>query len=499
MSEIIKVLQLGNEDWNGCYQMPENVQINYAKAISDIQEKSYNIVFIDGEVSDDIVSLLQRIVNAYTLFLTERTVLTDAVEYLSACKVGKHLECRQIQDFLLQEAGNYFSNPHGAKMKMRYLTIAQGFAGSIYWDGNYSVTLEGEYGKKLNQIVYWNQNLLIEKGQAKEFWLEYAKDDGVEIALSITQFARGSIAQVQHKWLFSEKELTDAVIIDNINGDGYLFVSVHAKGTGKLKLVALHFRNSRKKHGLFLPGGKRYVTAKREEIFYYFSPGDRKPPLNVYFSGYKTLQGFEGYPMMWNMGCPFLLISEPRLEGGCFYMGDEEYEAAFPKIIRSCMEELGFSNEQVIMAGVSMGSFGALYYGCDILPHAMIVGKPLLSIGTVAANERLNRPGGFPTSLDVLNYIGAGMDKATVDQLNQRFWKKFEATSWEYSKFILAYMIEDDYENSAYNMLVSHLHDNEVQLYGKGIHGRHNDAGREIARWFKAQYRKVLYEDFDRG
>ena len=66
------------------------------------------------------------------------------------------------------------------------------------------------------------------------------------------------------------------------------------------------------------------------------------------------------------------------------------------------MKELGFTRDQVILSGISMGSFGALYYGCDIMPHAMILGKPLASIGDVAANERLRRPGGFPTSLDVV-------------------------------------------------------------------------------------------------
>lgn len=109
--------------------------------------------------------------------------------------------------------------------------------------------------------------------------------------------------------------------------------------------------------------------------------------------------------MMRRMGCPFLLISESRLEGGSFYMGSPEYEEQLVGILRKHMEELGFGADEVVLSGLSMGTFGALYYGCDISPHAMLLGKPLASIGDVAANERLNRPGGFPTSLDVLCYI----------------------------------------------------------------------------------------------
>ena len=78
----------------------------------------------------------------------------------------------------------------------------------------------------------------------------------------------------------------------------------------------------------------------------YFDPGDMKPPLNVYFSGYKTQEGFEGFYMMRNMGTPFLLISEARLEGGAFYLGDKEYENLIVSGIQDCLKQLGFDNSQ---------------------------------------------------------------------------------------------------------------------------------------------------------
>lgn len=241
------------------------------------------------------------------------------------------------------------------------------------------------------------------------------------------------------------------------------------------------------------------MTSEREEIFCYFDPGDRKPPLNVYFSGYKTLEGFEGYNMMRGMGCPFLLVAEARLEGGCFYMGSEEYESMLAAAIRRYMGELGFTPAQVILSGLSMGTFGALYYGCDIMPHAMILGKPLASIGNVAANERLLRPGGFPTSLDVLHYLCGSTDKAAVERLNGRFWNKFDGTDWSRSKFVVSYMLEDDYDMDAYAMLLSHLQSEGVQVYGKGLHGRHNDNTGGIVNWFSGQFERLLREDFGRA
>ena len=162
------------------------------------------------------------------------------------------------------------------------------------------------------------------------------------------------------------------------------------------------------------------------------------------------------------------------------------------------MSELGFSKEQVVLSGLSMGTFGALYYGCDILPHAMILGKPLASIGDVANNERLHRPGGFPTSLDVLRKVSGGSDENSIKQLNERFWNKLDAAEWKNSKFVVSYMIEDDYDATAYQTLLSHVKGSGMKVYGKGIHGRHNDETGAIVAWFKNQYDKILQEDFGR-
>ena len=59
-------------------------------------------------------------------------------------------------------------------------------------------------------------------------------------------------------------------------------------------------------------------------------------------------------------------------------------------------------------------------------------------------------------------------------------------------------MIEDDYDNTSYQQLIYHVQGDGVQVYGKGIHGRHNDATSPIVSWFKNQYEKVLSEDFGR-
>ena len=498
MSEIIRILQLGTEDWNQKYPMPADISVEYAECFEEKVKKPYDMVFVDRELSFEEVELLYPATKAYTLFFVNGLTPNNEMEEYYACRKGRNIDRQDIPVFLQNEAKNYFAMHYGEKYEHYNLAIAQGFLGDVEWNGNYSVTVSGDYGKTFNQIVYWRNNIPIQKGQALEFWLEYKKDPEVEIELSITYFKRGSLSDVKQKWVFTEEDMKDVMVIDNKEDYGPIFVSLLARGKGRLEVIALHDRYSRRGHGTFLPGGERYVTSNREEVFAYFDPGDRKPPLNVFFSGYKTKQGFEGYNMMRKMGSPFLLIAEPRLEGGSFYMGDEEYEQIIPQIIYKYMKELNFSSADVVMAGVSMGTSGALYYGCDILPHAMLLGKPLASIGNVANNERINRPGGFATSLDVLNYVAGGTDKKAMDRLNKKFWDKFDKADWRNSKFVVSYMIEDDYDSDAYNTLISHLHSEGVQVYGKGIHGRHNDDTNAIVRWFASQFKKILAEDFGR-
>lgn len=499
MSDAIRILQLGDRDWCKYYQLPPHIEWCYVDVFDMEPNKLFDIVFIDREILEVEIHSLMNATKAYTLYVTEEVDMNDSMEYLYACKKGKRIARNEIQTFLTREVRNYFPTPYGNKMDMNYLAIAQGFTGNVSWDGNYSVTVEGDFGTDFSQIFFWRSHIPFFESQAMEIWLEYEKTPGVEIMLTMTHFLYGAVSQVQQKWTFCEEELNDVIVVDNQMKKGPVFVSLQAKGSGSLKIIAFHHRDSRRGHGTFLPGGKRFVASNREEVFYYFDPGDMKPPLNVYFAGYKTKEGFEGYYMMRKMGCPFLLISESRLSGGSFYMGTEEYESGIVNIIQNHMEELGFTNEQVILAGLSMGTFGALYYGCDILPHAMILGKPLTSIGDVAVNEKLHRPGGFPTSLDVLKYLAGDTDKEAVTQLNQRFWDKFDNTNWGKSKFAVAYMIEDDYDSKAYDMMISHLKTKGVQIYGKGIHGRHNDASGTITGWFKSQYNKILNEDFGRG
>ncbi|EJD95174.1 accessory Sec system protein Asp2, partial [Staphylococcus epidermidis NIHLM057] len=273
---------------------------------------------------------------------------------------------------------------------------------------------------------------------------------------------------------------------------------VKAKGTGVVHLRAIHKRWSRAEMGQFIMGGQRYNDENGEEFIHYFNPGDLKPPLNVYFSGYRSAEGFEGYFMMNSLEAPFLLIGDPRIEGGSFYLGSETYENNIKKIIKEALEYLNFKEDDLILSGLSMGSFGALYYGSQLTPRAVIVGKPLVNIGRIAENMKLKRPNDFGTALDILMSQAGTFSKQNINHLNKRFWEKFKQNEVENTTFAIAYMQNDDYDDIAFDDLMSLLGESRTHVMTRGVPGRHNDDSATITSWFVNFYHIILNNQFGR-
>lgn len=494
-----RALQLGKTNFADDYRIAEGTEWHYEPGALGSETEEYDVALIDRSLSEEECHFLNRLVRAHCLFILSDQPQTPAMAWLLRCRAGRTLERAELAEFLAERVRNFYGKPYGEKYDPHTMSISGDFHGTVRWNGYTELILHGDFGTEMDQIVCWRNSIPVENGQAIDLWLEYQKDPAVHIELDVVLFKSGSIAEMQRRWRFSEEEMQSVVRIENTGASGPIFVALNASGSGKLRLTALHDRYSRRGEGAFFPGSERLVTKDREEAFSYFDPGDRKPPLCVYFSGYRTQEGFEGYRMMRRMGCPFLLISDARLEGGAFYLGSDEYEAAIRDAIQRAMKELQFGRENLVLSGLSMGSFGALYFGTMLQPKKIIVGKPLVSLGDVAEAERLQRPGGFPTSLDVVWKSFHALDRQALDAMNARFWSRFDRTDWSDTSFIVAYMIEDDYDRTGYERLLRHIGSNGSKIIGKGLHGRHNDDTSGIVHWFVSQYHRILSQDYGRN
>ncbi len=476
--------------------LPQWVHLDYMERFEKVPKKFYDLCFLDRTPLEEEIRLLYQAIKAYTLFITKKVDISGKVVWLCRSKKAQHIAIADVQRFLLEETRYYYPRQYGDKIHMTDIAIAQEFHGKVKWNGNYGVTLEGVFGGEFRQVVYWRYNIFLHEKQTMDIWFEYDKEPSVSISLEITQFINATSTEIAKEWKFDEADLEQVLQIESIHGDGPAFVSICAKGKGRLQIIALHKRISRGSHGFFLPGGERYVTSKREELFCYFDPRDMKPPLNVFFAGWEVIERFLGSNLNRKLGCPFLLMLDRRLTGGSFYVGSKEYEEMVLTVIKKYMKELGFSSDQIIMSGGSMGAYATMYYGCDIKPHALVLMMPLTGIGNVALNEKYNRPGGYPASLDILRYLGGDTDEAAVKRINEKFWDKFDIADWGKSKFIISYMIEDDFESGVYEGLISHLRPDGVQVYGRGLHGRHADGGEAMVNWFSGQIVKMINQDF---
>lgn len=142
------------------------------------------------------------------------------------------------------------------------------------------------------------------------------------------------------------------------------------------------------------------------------------------------------------------------------------------------LNELGLTKDELVLSGASMGTFGSLYYGSKLSPHALLLAKPLANMGNVARNERILRAGGFATSLDILMKNYDNLSDEAIEQLNNRMWDRFDSADWSQTKFIISYLYEDDYDPDGYPSILSHLKSSGVEVYGKTCRYQFKESGR---------------------
>ena len=507
MADKLKILQIGAVNWSQELDLPDNLDWYYfvpesGLALKKVMEMDKILRFSAVLVDDlsyvpDLYFLADRL-TPHTLFYDSRQASTD--RHL-AYFLLRH--CAQPADFsdkadlvrLLSKA--LFRGQYGDKMTPIDMVVNPNFQGQISFNGYENLELIGSYGEDFRPLVSWKYNVVASKANPVELWLEYEKDLSCEIRLRVHNIQEGSTSDIVKEAVFSEEDMAEALVLDN-DFTSYLGITLEAKGYGQLKLGALHQRLTRYQFGKYVLGGRILKDRKRQEINYFFSPGDFKPPLAVYFSGYRRAEGFEGYGMMNGLGTPFLLFSDPRLDGGLFYLGSEELESGIRQIIQDHLDLLGFSDSDLILSGMSMGTYGAMYYGADFSPRAIILSKPLTNLGTIAGRGRLLLPKVFPTALDVLHHHTGGKNPADIEALNQRFWEKFRRADFSQTTFGIAYMKEEDYDPTAYQDLLLALSDSHAKVISKGISGRHNDDSSMAIAWFMNYYKMILEEGFGR-
>lgn len=512
MDDMLKtshILQIGPSNWEGEIEVPKELGWHYFSSYGLPSLQEY---MEENEISEfkalivnrpeDLLHLKDDLecFKPYTVFYDksfERNLFSEELEYLLRWKKVQAWDFSDKEKFIFLVDRFLYDKQYGDAFSAQNIRIRLDFLGVQTVLGKHFLQVDGCYGKDFTPLAQWNFNYVYEGTTPINFWLEYEKDVSCQLQLRLLFFQSGSLGDLKTEVVYSESDMDHPILIDE-RDPYYIAFSLEARGKGKIKIGALHKRFAHGPFGEMTPGAVTLRDSKRQEVFAYFHPGDLKPPLNIYFSGYRPAEGFEGFVMMKRMKSPFILFSDPRLEGGSFYLGSKELENKIRDYIDQQLCWLGFQSKDMNFSGLSMGSFAALYYGATYSPHAILVGKPLVNLGDIAANLKFKRPDDFATSLDMMQLIVNQVSSTGVDLFNQRFWSSFKKANLANTTLAFAYMRDDDYDQLAYSKILESLYNYPVRIISSSRPGRHNDATAPIVEWFVTQYREIMERDFGR-
>ncbi|QHW35949.1 accessory Sec system protein Asp2 [Staphylococcus ursi] len=515
MGQQFNVLQMGGRDLKYLFDSNPAVTWNYfdtqlfyydntsiEKMTAVIEEQGvFDLVFVQTPLAEPMEALLTLVSTPYNTVVDHHDWQTGyaALEIVEKYRIRPidYTDEAELHDKLIALS---FPGQYGDKISPAHTHIHTSDAIHVTYYGHKAVRFVGDFGDTFCPVLSWRQNLIYDKDKVIEVWPEFHTEGDVELEYVVRLMSLNPEEGVLETFVLSEDALAEPLRLSRRPYTAYITIAVRARYSGVVHIGAVHKRLSRIEFGQLLLGGERFVDDRREEFFYYFNPGDFKPPLNVYFSGYREAEGFEAYYLMQQLGAPFLLISDPRIQGGAFYLGSTTYENGIKQVIQQTLATLGFHHDACIFSGLSMGSFGALYYGAQLHPKAINVGKPLVNIGTIAQNMKLLRPQDFDTSLDIVlahQYEAVDPD-ARIARLNEKFWDVLTNSDLQDTSIPLTYMVHDDYDPTAFRDLLPVLSRQHVHVMNKAIPGRHNDDTATVVSWFMNFYHILLKDHFGR-
>ncbi|WP_057876749.1 accessory Sec system protein Asp2 [Liquorilactobacillus aquaticus] len=470
----------------------DNLKLKYRSSIFILGLDSY--VFL-------MPNLIKKLPSNRIIYSQNENLTVDLVELLQK-KCAEPIKFEEAHTIINEI---FFGGQYGLRLDFEKIDISPLLKNQIEQFGRGEINIKDVNLVSQVQAISWRMTISLNANSLFEFWPEYELKGKGKVIFKLYIIDAVSYIPIKTYEIFNKKT-PEPFLFKTGENRTILYVAAFLQGSiEKFSIREIHIRKSRAKHGNFMVNSSMIADRKHcnGQLAVYFDSGDFKPPLNVYFSGWRTAEGFEGAGIMNQVGgggVPHLLIADERLKGGAFYIGSREFEAEVVSTISKYLKYLGFSKDQLVLSGISMGTTAALYYSSMLSPKAVIVGKPLVNLGTIAANERIDRPYGFPTSLDLLLLNEKTTSYDAQQHFNERFWSTFRKGKFKNTMFAIAYMKQDDYDSTAFDELFKFLKNKYPysKITYKGLVGRHNDNTVGIVNWFMRQFENIMEEGFDR-
>ncbi|WP_373842069.1 accessory Sec system protein Asp2 [Limosilactobacillus sp.] len=494
------VLQLGGDNnWAKTCQLSSDLKWHFNDFLSN-KLAWYSVVILTGRVDfpDQLWEELLWSSTPYSVFYQAglKEQLSPAARRFLKLTVAKQFhETPQKMAELIER--KYFFGQTGIRLRPNDLVIDERHFHELdFPDGGHLRLMVNS--QNWEAIGSYRQALYVDPHRQLKLWLEAQHDSSV--AVRLVAYPLDNNDQGKYYYFPVNAEDRELVVPTPITTNPqFITIGVQARGHGHLKLGMFHYRWARYGAGEYIAGGHRLINpANNEEVAYYFNPGDMKPPLNVYFAGARSMEGFEAYPLFRNLHAPSLLFTDPRLEVGQFYTGDY-IEAGVRRVIRQTLIKLGFTTADLITAGTSMGSYAALRFGAQLGAHGIFVRKEIANLGYVASRSRFDRPDEFEAAFDIDAQLIDHQSPTTLKQLDRQFWMDLNATDLSKTRLFMVYMKNDDYDNHAiHDLLKSPAIAQSRQFVYQGYRGHHNDETEDVINWFVFRIRQMMRTDFGR-
>lgn len=511
------VLQLGNTNWQEQFKLPASVKwvFNDPDYFENLpkpkvkkgekpkkRQKFFNMVLVTSPVNltDEKWHKIQWKVDPYRVLYTPGVfdqLSSAGRSFLILDRAKEAIE--DPQEIISSLERDYFPAEFGGfKMAPNHIILNPDLLKHpVKYPDPGHVTVSVNTNNRWESLGSYRQNWYIAPHRQMKVWLEFEQNVNVVLRLRVTS-GQGSNHQ---QFLIDLDGQREPIIPLPVQDYGqFVNVTIEVRGVGHLTVGYVHCRWSRHGVGHYVPGGQRLVDKNtNEEIPYYFNPGDGQPPLNVYFGGANMLEMFEGKNMMRRQHAPSLSIFDPRFSLGQFYVSSV-LEKKISRLIRQVLDNLNFSNQQLVVTGISAGSYAAVKIGAPLEPKAIIVGKLLGNLGHIAARGRLHRPNDFQGSYDVVTRIlNYETNIHNLQQLDNSYWAVLRECDLSHTKIFVTYMLNDNFDDISFERFKNTPAVKAAEEFAyKGFPGRHNDNSPVISGWFKERLRQVMIEDFGR-
>lgn len=490
------VLQLGGrDDWSEKYKMSDEITWNYNN-FPPKKPAIYSVVIIDGAVNLTPKNWEKLIwaSTPYAVFYRPGTEkqLGAAGQRFIKLDAGKPFTCSPEQ-MIKDISDKYYFGQTGIRVLPNNINLNQELFDELnYPDGGHlQLSVDSD---EWQTFGHYRNQLYVDPYRRLRIWLEASREPGVELRIVVNELVVGD-----RQWTFpvTTKD-AEEIIPTKLQTEGqFVSVSLQMRGHSKFTLGPFHYSWARYGAGIFIVGAKRLIEPHNgEQVAYYLNPGNLKPPLNVYFSGARSAEGFEAYPLFRSFKAPSLLFTDPRLEIGQFYTGDY-MEPAIKRVIMRSLLKLGMTTDDLVMCGVSMGTYPAIKLGSELGAHAIVVAKALTNLGYLAERGRLQRPDEFETIFDIDRQLTQTDFPKGLHEIDQKFWRQFDEDNLARTRLFITHMYQDDYDDRAVAKIKSSNAIQHVKEFAtKGYPGHHNDNTDGTVSWMIYRIRQVMRDDF---